>query len=124
MCQSTMEKREPMRTRHVPESTLVGEQHVIGPGYVADSIGGSERWAVDSGFVPLGRSGDDDHPRCRNGWTFRLVTDGLRLSGVDTESVEAPGGRMVDDGLTQEDGHIVGMDPEPTSAEACVRRRP
>jgi hypothetical protein len=39
-----MEKREPMRTRHVSESTLVGVQYAIGSGTVSDIVGCSEEW--------------------------------------------------------------------------------
>mgnify|MGYP000686306412 CR=1 FL=1 len=39
-----MEKREPMRARHVPESTLVGGQYAIGIGTVSDIVGCSEEW--------------------------------------------------------------------------------
>jgi hypothetical protein len=102
-----MEKRDPMSTQHVPVSTLVGEQYAIGIGSVSEIVGCSEDWDVGSGFLPSRWSGDDEHPRLRNGLTFRLVTDGLRISGVDAESVEAAGER-IGNGVRTGDGYPSG----------------
>ncbi|MFB6202344.1 MAG: hypothetical protein ABEI98_10085 [Halorhabdus sp.] len=106
-----------MITQHGPEFTLAGGQYAIGIGAVSDSIGCSADRDVDSGFLPSRPSREDEHPRWRNGRTFRLVTDGLRISGVDAESVEAAGERIVNGVRAGEYGHILRMDPEPTSTE-------
>jgi hypothetical protein len=101
--QSAMEKRESMSAHRVPEPTLVGKQHAIGTVHVSDGIGCLEKRVVDPGFVTLSRR-DDEHPRFRNGRTFRLP-------GGDPGSFEASGERMV------REGHTVRMDPEPTAGE-------
>jgi purine-binding chemotaxis protein CheW len=51
----------------------------------------------------------------RDGW---VVTDILRISTVEPESVEAVDEEMVNGLIAREDGHVVWIDPETISAEA------
>jgi chemotaxis signal transduction protein len=51
----------------------------------------------------------------RSGWA---VTDVLRISTIDPESVEAVDEEMVNGIVAREDGHVVWIDPETISAES------
>jgi purine-binding chemotaxis protein CheW len=58
--------------------------------------------------------GDERATGARSGWA---VTDVLRISTIDPDSVEAVDEEMVNGIVTREDGHVVWIDPETISAE-------